>query len=265
MPTSKATATIAALRRSLERLDKLLTPLSSDELVAGSYASGWSVAQVASHLGSGADIFGLIVDAGVRGAPSPGRDAFAEVWARWDAKQPTVQAGDCLESIERFLTLVESLGADEQDRWRVDVFGQHFDLAGFLTMRLAEHVLHAWDIAVTAEPDATLPADEVPFVFEGLSRIAAHSGRPDPQAPPIRVITTDPQRSFHLALDGESPTLTPAATPADGAADGTAVVRAPAEAFIRLVYGRLDRDHTPDSVRTEGIDLDTLRRAFPGP
>lgn len=268
MPASKAAATIAALHRSLERLDKLLTPLSPDELLARSYASDWSVAQVASHLGSGAEIFGLIVDAGVRGAPSPGRDAFAEVWARWNAKQPTAQAGDCLESIERFVTQVESLGANEQDRWRVDVFGQHFDLAGFLTMRLAEHVLHGWDIAVVAEPDATLPDDEVPFVFEGLSRIASHSGRPDPQAPPIRVITTDPQRSFELRLDGESPTLTPAVTPpddaADGAATGMAVVRAPAEAFIRLVYGRLDRNHTPDSVRTEGVDLDTLRRAFPG-
>lgn len=271
MPASKAAATIAALHGSLEQLEKLLTPLSPDELLADSYASGWTVAQVASHLGSGADIFGLIVDAGVHGTPAPGRDAFAQVWARWDAKQPAMQASDCLESIGRFVAAVESLSADDQDRWRADVFGQQFDLAGFLAMRLAEHVLHGWDIAVTAEPDATLPDDQLPFVVEGLSRIAAHSGRPDPQAPPIRVITSDPQHTFDLTLDGESPRLTPTATPANaaapaaGAATGMAVVRAPAEAFVRLVYGRLDRDHTPESVHTEGIDLDTLRRAFPGP
>ena len=38
----------------------------------------------------------------------------------------------------------------------------------------------------------------------------------------------------------------------------------PAEAFIRLVYGRLDPDHTPASVDARGVDLDLLRRTFPG-
>jgi hypothetical protein len=37
----------------------------------------------------------------------------------------------------------------------------------------------------------------------------------------------------------------------------------PAEAYVRLLYGRLDPDHTPGSV-TEGADLDLLRSAFPG-
>ena len=37
----------------------------------------------------------------------------------------------------------------------------------------------------------------------------------------------------------------------------------PAEAFIRLVYGRLDPDHTP---AVKGRDLlVSLRQAFPGP
>ena len=38
----------------------------------------------------------------------------------------------------------------------------------------------------------------------------------------------------------------------------------PAEAFVRLVYGRLDPDHTPSSVSADGVDLDLLRSAFPG-
>ena len=37
----------------------------------------------------------------------------------------------------------------------------------------------------------------------------------------------------------------------------------PAEAFVRLVYGRLDQDHTPPFTGAEA-DLDELRRAFPG-
>jgi hypothetical protein len=36
----------------------------------------------------------------------------------------------------------------------------------------------------------------------------------------------------------------------------------PAEAFIRLVYGRLDADHTPAVAGS--ADLDALRAAFPG-
>jgi hypothetical protein len=130
-------------------------------------------------------------------------------------------------------------------------------------MRLAEHVLHAWDIAVTADPQTALQDDEVPFVIDSLPRIASRSGRPVPQAPPVRVVMPDLQRSFDLTLNGESPILAPATT--SGPDDAAARLHVPAEAFIRLVYGRLDADHTPDSVRADGIDLDTLRRAFPGP
>ena len=38
----------------------------------------------------------------------------------------------------------------------------------------------------------------------------------------------------------------------------------PTEAFVRLVYGRLDAGHTPATVTAHGVDLDVLRSAFPG-
>jgi hypothetical protein len=38
----------------------------------------------------------------------------------------------------------------------------------------------------------------------------------------------------------------------------------PAEAFVRLVYGRLDRAHTPSSVTGDTARLADLRKAFPG-
>jgi hypothetical protein len=40
-------------------------------------------------------------------------------------------------------------------------------------------------------------------------------------------------------------------------------LRLPAEAFLRLVYGRLDPEHTPAGV-TENAHLDVLRPVFPG-
>ena len=37
----------------------------------------------------------------------------------------------------------------------------------------------------------------------------------------------------------------------------------PAEAFVRLVYGRLDPAHTPP-IKAHRADLDELRQLFPG-
>jgi len=52
--------------------------------------------------------------------------------------------------------------------------------------------------------------------------------------------------------------------PVSAASDSTdADIELPAEAFIRLVYGRLDTAHTPPGVK-EGTTLDQLRTLFPG-
>jgi hypothetical protein len=70
----------------------------------------------------------------------------------------------------------------------------------------------------------------------------------------VHVITSDPERRFVLRT-GEAVTL----APSDGDA-GPQELRLPAEAFLRLVYGRLDPAHTPSA---EG-DLADLRPLFPG-
>jgi len=44
---------------------------------------------------------------------------------------------------------------------------------------------------------------------------------------------------------------------------GPSELRLPAEALIRLVYGRLDEAHTPPA-ETAGIELDDLRQIFRG-
>lgn len=49
-----------------------------------------------------------------------------------------------------------------------------------------------------------------------------------------------------------------------GDSPSAATLRLPAEALIRLVYGRLDAHHTPPAVAADGVDLDTLRGVFPG-
>jgi hypothetical protein len=71
------------------------------------------------------------------------------------------------------------------------------------------------------------------------------------------VSTTDPERHFILET-GDSVSLTES-----GGEDGLLELRLPAEAFVRLVYGRLGPHHTPP-VEADGIDLDELRQLFPG-
>jgi hypothetical protein len=71
------------------------------------------------------------------------------------------------------------------------------------------------------------------------------------------VRTPAADRHFVIGLAPDGISLGP-----DDAA-GTPDLELPAEAVIRLVYGRLDPDHTPAFVGSEAT-LDELRPAFPG-
>jgi hypothetical protein len=86
------------------RLAAVVGPLTAEEAAAGpSYDDDWSIAQVLSHLGSGAEIFGLILDAGRRGEDAPGMEQFQQVWDRWNAKSPEEQARDGVAADAAFL------------------------------------------------------------------------------------------------------------------------------------------------------------------
>jgi hypothetical protein len=65
---------------------------------------------------------------------------------------------------------------------------------------------------------------------------------------------------MQLTVDPAGSRLDPGAT----VADEVPVLRLPAEAFVRLVYGRLDPDHTPPAVQADPDLLDKLRSTFPG-
>ncbi len=79
-------AWLAAASHSRRRLADMVEPMTVEELSGPSYDTEWSVAQVLSHLGSGAEIFPLFLEAGLRGKPAPGMAEFQPVWDRWNAK-----------------------------------------------------------------------------------------------------------------------------------------------------------------------------------
>jgi len=248
---------IDALRHSHERLQAVAGSLDADQLRRRSYASEWSIAQVLSHIGSQAEIFSLFLDAGLGGQDPPGPETFAPIWDVWNAKSPEDQAADALRADETVTARFESIDDEQRKRFAVKLFGMDFDATGLARMRLGEHAVHTWDIAVALDPAATLAPDAVDLLIDTLGQLVARAGKPGGAQRRLHVSTSSPVRHFTLET-GETVTLA-----ASGYSEGLPELALPAEAFIRLVYGRLDPAHTPP-VETKRADLDELRQVFPG-
>jgi uncharacterized protein (TIGR03083 family) len=252
-------ALMRALRTSQRRLADSLVAIPVDEVDRPAYTRDWTVAQVASHLGSGAQTFLLFLAAGRDGTAAPGVEQFQPIWDRWNAKPPNEQVHDALEADAAFLDAVDALSGAQQQTWRLQMFGTARDLPGLLRMRLAEHALHTWDIVVVLDRAAVLPADAAGLVVENLPMIVQYVAKPT--APmTVRIETVDPELVVELALAPEGSRLNLTAAVEQGAPE----LRMPAEAFVRLLYGRLDPDHTPPSVHADPDLLDALRATFPG-
>ena len=144
---------IAALRNSHERLASLIEATSEDQLTGRSYDRDWTVAQVLSHLGSGAEISMLMLEAALAGQPMD-RDAMAPIWDTWNAKTPQQQAADCLPADEAHIKRLEGLTDAELDGISADFFGRQLDAAYLCRMRLSEHAVHTRDVAVALDPAA---------------------------------------------------------------------------------------------------------------
>lgn len=132
---------IQALRHSHDRLRAVAGPLGLGQLQRPSYAAAWSIAQVLSHLGSQAEVFGLFLDAGLTGEDPPGRATFTPIWQAWNAKSAQAQAGDALRADLAVTERFESLDAGQCKRLRLKVFGMELDTAGLARMRLGEHAI----------------------------------------------------------------------------------------------------------------------------
>jgi uncharacterized protein (TIGR03083 family) len=255
---------IATLRESHERLARLAEPMTPEQVRAQSYCRDWTNAQVLSHLGSGAEI-SLLTLPGALGESEPvGREAFGPVWDKWNGKSPDQQAADALASDERHIQTLEGLTDEQLAAIDMDFFGMmRLDAVGVVRMRLGEHVLHTWDVAVAADPTATVQADAVELLIDNVPQfLAPRLGKPLPDPFAVRITTTNPGRDY-LLTSGESVKMDN--WPGDAAHDvDIPHVTMPAEALLRLAYGRLDPEHTPSSVSADADTLNKLRAIFPG-
>ena len=254
---------IAALRNSHERLAALLAAMGDNQVTGQSYCRDWTVAQVLSHLGSGAEIAMLMLEAALVGEPLD-RDAMGPIWDTWNAKTPQQQAADCLPADEAQIKRLEGLSDAELDGISADFFGRKLDAAGLVRMRLSEHAVHTWDVAVALDDAAEVAPDAVELLMAQLPMIAGWTGKTDGGPFRLRLRGTEPEADFLLEVaDKVSLGAWPGEGPAGATADGQ--IQLPAEALLRLVYGRLDPGHTPP-VEISGDPglLDRARAVFPG-
>jgi uncharacterized protein (TIGR03083 family) len=259
--TTLAGRTIAALRSEHDGLAGLVPSLSPDQLTGSSGASAWTVADVLSHLGSGAEITraGLLVAVGEAEAPGP--DFNQSVWDRWNALSPQDQATGSIASNEALVIGFESVPADRHEDLRVKTFlPEPVPFASFAALRLSETAPHTWDVRAGLDPAATLSEGSAEVLAEhltgGLGFLLGFIGKAK-EAPEHAVVEIS-GTPYRIVVD-ESVRLTTEALPVTAAFSGSL------EAALRLLYGRLSPEHTPDGTDVTGnISLDDLRAVFPG-
>jgi uncharacterized protein (TIGR03083 family) len=246
---------LSVLNASAARLRGIVESLDADQLRAPSYATEWSIDGVLSHLGSGADINRARLEAAVEGRDLA--DDFAQpIWDEWNAKSPEERAADALDADRKLLDRVGAIADADRDGLLISMGPLELTLTALLGLRLNEHALHTWDIAAMFTPEATLPVDAASLCVDNLAMIVQFTGKPTGTRHQLNVRTTEPRRDFVLDLGDDAVSL----APSDRGSEPD--VELPAEAFVRLVYGRMDPEHTPPV--SGRADLDELRRAFPG-
>lgn len=253
-----SSAPIQALAASIARLDTLTANLTADDLALASYASEWTIGDVLSHLGSGAQIMCETLQARLEGRELD-QQHHRHIWDVWNAKTDTDRARDRYEHDHRLLDRLASVPTEQHRQLRFRMGPMDLDFGTFVGMRLNEHVVHTWDIDVATDPAATLLAGAIPHILEHLAMIAGFAGRPDGTERDLTIATTNPTRQFQLTTTVTTITLTQldAATTPEPAGDVTTEVTVEAEALIRLVYGRLNNTSGPHPLH----HLDAL---FPG-
>ena len=245
------------MRRSHDELAARVGAMEPSVLEGPSGCSEWTVAAVLSHLGSGAEIGLATLTSGKADMKGAGA-----IWDRWNAMSPAEQAAGSVAADERLVEGYEAFDDAGLAERKLDLgfLPAPVDLGFAAAMRLSEVGLHRWDIDVISDPATTVPAYLVPAILEVLTGFASFFAKPTGKIGTVGIEITDPDRSFVLELGEADVTL------AEGVPDeGATTVNLPAEAFLRLISGRLAPDHTPASVTVEGdITLDDLRRTFPG-
>jgi uncharacterized protein (TIGR03083 family) len=257
--SSPADAIIAALRSGHTELASVVE--SKDTFTGPSACSDWDVSQVLSHLGSGAEIaLGSLrrsIDPSASSVPN------TDIWDRWNAMSPQDRATGFLAANEAVVSAYEALDDATRNDLRIDLgfLPAPVDVATAAGLRLQEFALHSWDVRSADDPTATVAPEAAAELVDRSGLLIGWIGHADVVAAPVTLVlaTTEPERRLGL-------TIADAVSLGDAPEAGDGTLTLPAEAWLRLMTGRLPADQTPASVAVDSaaITLEDLRRVFPG-
>ena len=261
-PCETADHVIDALLATAADTRPFVAALPDADLTAQSGAAEWTVADALSHLGSGAQVWLAQLESGLRGEVAPD-DLGPPIWAHWDALTPEQKRSEFLEATGVLLDRVAALDADTRAsvRVRLSYLPEPVDLTTFTLMRLSEVALHSWDVRVAYDPAAALFPAAVEALIDWAPPFFSYYAKHEVIDREVTLILdlTDPVRTKAVHIGASSGIVDPTNT-----ADG--LLHMPAEAWLRLVGGRLSAAHTPADVAldADGLTLEDLRRVFPG-
>ncbi len=257
---SDASAVVAALRTAQDAFAGIAAALDADAIRSRSACREWSVAQVASHLGSGAELAIDWLRAAIDHADPAGAEQMQVVWDAWNSRTPDRQVADAVEMSAAHVAALERASPEQLTQAYIELFGVlKVDGVGLALLRLPELVIHTWDIAVVRDPSARLLPAAVDLIMEDLPARAGLFGRPQPRGWTLTVETDAPKRRFTLW------TADTVRLEAGTTADADGILRLSADALILLLYGRVGAgDAMAITLESDRVGLADLRAAFPG-
>ena len=261
--TDSSTESIAALRANHDELEEVVARLTPEQLTGPSGASEWTVAQVLSHLGSGAEIT-LATDRGrasrceppARGQPDDlgplGRRRARGAGGRVRRARRAARR-DLLEALDAGAAraLHRRPRASCRSRRPLSV------ASGCGSTRSPPTPGTPWPGSTTLPGRRGVRRAAARALRRGLGFLLGFSGKADQLAEPT---SWSPRRLRSCAIDDS---VTVAAGAARDARPRT--FTGPLEAAVRLLSGRLKPEFTPAGVEVTGnVSLDDLRSVFPG-
>jgi uncharacterized protein (TIGR03083 family) len=239
-PQNQVRAVGLVIRAQLGAIGEELRALDAAGWDAPSWCEGWAIKDVSAHMAESNDRFYRIVSAALEGAPVPDFTA-----AERAERQAAVKGQGSAEIVRQLqargnatFDLLEGASVEALAR-TVTVPAGRLTLLEVAPQRLNECTLHSWDIRYARDRDTTLDEAAVPFLLDRVIAAAPRFGG--------RGAAGASGATYHIQLGGPSADAVTLAvadgvvTATRGASDRADVtLRMPAEAFIRLVWGRLD-------------------------
>src|SRR5262245_55722523 len=229
----------------------------------------WTARDVAAHVTDGAERAVVVARAALAGESVPQYDTAER--RRRHAALRALPGKELAARLQRDLDAVfqqlDGVPADTLHSTMVHLGGGPHTLAQFADQRLVETALHAWDIRAGSDPAATVAPESaaamIDFVIWRVSRLAE----------PAEAHGVASRYRFELEGPGGGTVTIEArgdgvVASRDAGSGGEPALALPVEAFIRLVWGRLDLPRALDTetIRARGARAEILALAplFPG-